>query len=1362
MTQLLIFVLFVFTCCLDLSAAQPRIVFHELVNPGPGKRICNLDRPAMSGDGQTVLYNVDRGDGMLDMFAINTDGTGQRTLGVFPTSSYMPAISHNGTMAALRVNFDLYSLNTVNGTPQKVLTMSGPGSIASATVNDDGTKIYFAIALDDTIAGTGTVLSAGVWEMNPDGSGRRLVTGLNAIRGTLGLAATGFERVGAENSLAISQNGRLVFTFRPNYGTSMAHVMGVHTDGTGLHVIGPQVYLPYSAGISRDGSRVVFDQYSPRDVHTAAWDGSGHVVQTVPGHGYESLRLTANGSHLALVDRILRADGGTFRIFRAANGSLLAEGSEHAHLSSDGRRMAAVRGYFDRSVLVSIELDPDTLRGAPDVRETSISPAFAVHANATQTTATARVTWSGTPYNGTLGTRSMRHGEPDPNDYPQNLLDNGTQGDAAAGDGLFTNNQLGFYYTTTDFGPRVMRFAAENTVNGLRHATLVDHEPFFVLATAPAGSAPVITAITPNPGTAGGVITITGSNFGSTRTGNVVTLNSHSVYALTANAAGTQITAEVPAWFGDGDYQVVVAANGQSSAPYAWRIGAAPLVPDINVTPGTLAFGTVNVGQSADLTLTIQNTGTASLNVPALNFSSARYTAPVVTLPLNIAAGASQQITVRFTPTAAGAANGTLNVISSDPDETSVAVNLTGTGQMTGGGTPDINITPQFGLDFGDVAVGQTKDLAFTVQNTGTGDLTVTAMTLSPAPSSQWFSRVSPSLPFTVAAGGSTQVTVRCAPDGVRIEIGDFDLTSNDPDESPKNVEMAAKGIAPVTPPAATAGISDSFGRANAATCNLGRADLAFGGSGNHYYLPVFPSGGANLTGGRLVNAGLDYGGVMFSATGQCLGAGENVGREYNISVRLTVPTDGAQRVTQAGPFFHGRAGVAYDGVIGGQNAGYWVALHSTGEVKVKNLFSTEIIAVSGVPAYFDPAAAHQLEIAVQETSLQVALDGRHLWFTQTFGQSTQQVPVITADATGGADNGTVGLVFGSEPNRGQIGGQTADNLVVGPYRSLLGLPSVDNSQPPPAATLSDTFARADAGQNALGQANHALGGSGGHYYIPVFSTGAVLSAGSLHNPGLDYSGVQFTATPGGSGENLGSSFNFSVKLKVPSGPNGAVTEAGPYFGNRSAAAGDGILGGQSAGYWVRLHSNGEVTVKNCHSTQIAGSIAASNGAPSGFDSSAWHRLEIAHNNGSLQVALNGRLLTFDQGGQQVTTLTLPATGGSPNGGTGIAFSAEQNRGTAGGQRADDIVLTAWRSLGSLPKQNNFTSPAPLTLTCPVPNRLKVAWPQAGYDGYLLEVSENPSAGWTPLLLPPASDGGQNSIEFDMQAAGFFYRLVKP
>jgi hypothetical protein len=257
---------------------------------------------------------------------------------------------------------------------------------------------------------------------------------------------------------------------------------------------------------------------------------------------------------------------------------------------------------------------------------------------------------------------------------------------------------------------------------------------------------------------------------------------------------------------------------------------------------------------------------------------------------------------------------------------------------------------------------------------------------------------------------------------------------------------------------------SDSFDRADAEGAELGQADLSLGGSGRHSYLPIWPSSvagrpiGARIVNNALENNGGDFGGVQFAAA--AAPRGENLGQDLNINVDLLVPTDAAGHVTQAGPYFRSRAADRGNGLIGGQSAGYWVQLHSTGEVKVKRLNPVATVAVSEKPAQFDAGIFHALAVAVQGDRLQVTLDGRLV----TFRQNGNVVSTVSVPATWqgppavGFNDGAAGIIFSAEDHRGRIGGQRADNLVVSGFHSLIdatptgsesrvGDAQVDNSQ---------------------------------------------------------------------------------------------------------------------------------------------------------------------------------------------------------------------------------------------------------------------------------------------------------------------------
>ncbi len=263
-----------------------------------------------------------------------------------------------------------------------------------------------------------------------------------------------------------------------------------------------------------------------------------------------------------------------------------------------------------------------------------------------------------------------------------------------------------------------------------------------------------------------------------------------------------------------------------------------------------------------------------------------------------------------------------------------------------------------------------------------------------------------------------------------------------------------------------------------------------------------------------------------------------------------------------------------------------------------------------------------------------------------------------------------------------------AVTAVLWPRRvEVAGIPPL--TQPmrrPPATTLiSDTFNRPDAGPTELGRADLARSGSGDHYYVPIYRNGAAIDGGVLRNAGLDFGGIQWTSgrvdavTGRHPGERIAPPFRVGMKLLIPAGAAGLVCEGGPYFGGRFAVARDGIVGGDNAGYWVRLHSTGQVTVLNCHTDRVTAASAPA----TGFDSQAWHDFAIAVADEGLQVALDGRLVIFREKDRNVTTVSIPPTGGSARGAAGIAFGCSANRSMVGGQKADDVSLSIVREDGA-------------------------------------------------------------------------------
>jgi trimeric autotransporter adhesin len=127
-------------------------------------------------------------------------------------------------------------------------------------------------------------------------------------------------------------------------------------------------------------------------------------------------------------------------------------------------------------------------------------------------------------------------------------------------------------------------------------------------------------------------------------------------------------------------------ATSASTLPLTVALTGMGVQSQMLISPASLSFGAIAVGSPATLSLTLANTGTASIT----NISST-ITAPTtgeyaVTVPCavtTLAPGMSCSLTVTFTPAALGARPGTLTIASSDSSSPDM-VPLTGSGVVNG------------------------------------------------------------------------------------------------------------------------------------------------------------------------------------------------------------------------------------------------------------------------------------------------------------------------------------------------------------------------------------------------------------------------------------------------------------------------------------------------------------------------------------------------------------------------------------------------------------------------------------------------------------------------------------------------------
>lgn len=266
-----------------------------------------------------------------------------------------------------------------------------------------------------------------------------------------------------------------------------------------------------------------------------------------------------------------------------------------------------------------------------------------------------------------------------------------------------------------------------------------------------------------------------------------------------------------------------IVTNDSDENPYDYSITGTGtgVLPEIDVRGNTVSIvstdsspsttdwtdlGSGAVGVGITRTFTIHNIGAATLTIGAISFSGGNAASFSATSPgTTIAAGASATFDVTLTPASAGTKTTTISIVNDDSDENPYTFALQGTGTAS----PEINIQGNATnivdgdttysvtnrTDFGSTNAGTGitgVTYTYTVQNTGSGSLTLGTITLGDTTN---YSSTAP-LSTSVAAGGSTTFTITFNPTTAGVKNSTFSIVTNDSDENPYNFAITGTGVA--------------------------------------------------------------------------------------------------------------------------------------------------------------------------------------------------------------------------------------------------------------------------------------------------------------------------------------------------------------------------------------------------------------------------------------------------------------------------------------------------------------------------------------------------------------------------------------
>jgi Abnormal spindle-like microcephaly-assoc'd, ASPM-SPD-2-Hydin len=260
---------------------------------------------------------------------------------------------------------------------------------------------------------------------------------------------------------------------------------------------------------------------------------------------------------------------------------------------------------------------------------------------------------------------------------------------------------------------------------------------------------------------------------------------------------------------------VVLASNRLVTSTGSSLSGAAVSPGRLTVSPSSMSFGNVPIGQSHSQPATLSNSGGSRLTINQVTVSGTGFSVRGLSLPLTLVPGQNVMITVTFTPSSSGSTSGTVSLLLTSGGHrrkgnssistfssvsTSLSLPVSGAGITTGQ-----LVAAPFSLSFGSVQVGATQTASAALANTSNTAVTVSQATITGA----GFSLSGLSLPLTLSAGQSTNFIVTFAPKTGGSANGSVSIVSNAANSS-LTLALSGNGATPGT--VAATSMSLSFG----------------------------------------------------------------------------------------------------------------------------------------------------------------------------------------------------------------------------------------------------------------------------------------------------------------------------------------------------------------------------------------------------------------------------------------------------------------------------------------------------------------------------------------------------------------------
>jgi Abnormal spindle-like microcephaly-assoc'd, ASPM-SPD-2-Hydin len=252
----------------------------------------------------------------------------------------------------------------------------------------------------------------------------------------------------------------------------------------------------------------------------------------------------------------------------------------------------------------------------------------------------------------------------------------------------------------------------------------------------------------------------------------------------------------------------VTVADATASTSTSFTVSGSSTTPgQLTVSPSSISFGSVMVGQTQRQSATVSNTGGSDITITQASVSGSGFSLSGLALPLTLHPSNTAPFAISFTPASGGSSTGSISLVGSvavvskkgkgrrsnnnittDTASTTQVVAVSGTGVGQGQLT-----VSSAALNLGSVLVGSTQSQTVTLTNaTGT-----TVNVNQAVASGNGFGVSGVALPFTLGAGQSQAISITFAPTSAGSASGSLSIASDATTNPSISVALSAVGVTP-------------------------------------------------------------------------------------------------------------------------------------------------------------------------------------------------------------------------------------------------------------------------------------------------------------------------------------------------------------------------------------------------------------------------------------------------------------------------------------------------------------------------------------------------------------------------------------